>query len=191
MKDSEIIYNLRLGDKSKALKTIYTKYGAKVRKVALSRGASEADFEDVFQEAVMVLYEKAITNSYGDNEMNIGGFLTTVCKNHLYNMFKKQGYEGKYLEKGDFELKHESDFKRLLTTERNEFIEKVFEDLGGNCNEVLKLTIYEGYRLKDVAKQLGFASVDVAKTVHYRCKKKLVEKVKSIPGFRDLLTLND
>ena len=51
----------------------------------------------------------------------------------------------------------------------------------------LMLYYFDGLSMTDIAKQLGFANADTAKTKKYKCKKRLDQLVKSIYKASDFL----
>jgi RNA polymerase sigma factor (sigma-70 family) len=191
LKENETIYNLRQGDKRKALKGLYTSYFKKVERLVINRGGNSADAEDVFQESVMVFYEKVTTNKLTEDNCNVGGYLMTVSKNIWLNKLKKEITREKYHNRQDLETIHEDDFKRLVDKEQQNILNQVLNTLGEKCKTILKHVAYDGYTMKEISEKMGFASVDVAKTAHYRCKKKMIDFVKSNKQLMAILSGNE
>ena len=68
-------------------------------------------------------------------------------------------------------------------------MDQMLTALGETCRELLKLTFYMDYSLKEAAEILGISSADVAKTNQYRCKKKLFTSIKENKQFRELMNI--
>lgn len=52
-------------------------------------------------------------------------------------------------------------------------VEQAFEKLGNKCQELLKLTVYAGINMTEVAQRLGYKDAHVASNQKYRCLKEL------------------
>ena len=154
----------------------------------INKGGSSADAEDVFQEAVMVFYEKVVTNVLNEENCNLGGFIIVVSKNIWTNKIKKDIARSKHHEKAQIDFSHEDDFKELVTRERQELIDNFLDQLGSNCKTILKAIAYEGLTMKELAKKMGFGSVDVAKSSHYRCKKKMISFIEENKHIKSILS---
>ena len=65
--------------------------------------------------------------------------------------------------------------------------DEILNSLGDMCRDLLKMTFYMDYSLKEAAEQLGISNAEVAKTYQYRCKKKLFETITTNVAFRELM----
>ena len=78
MDDKIIIELLKSGKQDKAFLKLYKNY-PKVEKLILSKGGSKEDAKDVFQEALIIFYEK-VCNTEFKLTSAIGTYLYSVCR---------------------------------------------------------------------------------------------------------------
>lgn len=65
----------------------------------------------------------------------------------------------------------------IIDNEKKELIEGLLDKIGDRCKQILKFAIYDELSMKEIALKMNFASEDVAKSTHYRCKQKMIELV--------------
>lgn len=63
MRDHKIVQLLREGKESIAFRKLYSCY-PKIEKLILSNGGSKSDAEDLFQEALIIFYEKVQQSNF-------------------------------------------------------------------------------------------------------------------------------
>jgi RNA polymerase sigma factor (sigma-70 family) len=143
--------------------------------------------EDVFHDAIIKLLIK-IRNAELPVETDIYAYLFTMAKN-LWIIKAKRDQKIKYTD----ELTDLSLYKGLnedVVAEQSEkamAMQSVLVSIGEKCKELLTLTFYMNYSLKEAAQKLGISNEEVAKTNQYRCKKKMFEMIKSNPAFKELM----
>ena len=62
MKDSEILEGIRRGDE-RMLDYLYRKYYRMMTKIVLSKSGTEVESKDVYQEALLVFWQKAVSGN--------------------------------------------------------------------------------------------------------------------------------
>jgi DNA-directed RNA polymerase specialized sigma24 family protein len=63
--------------------------------------------------------------------------------------------------------------------EREEIIRNCLNALGETCRRLLLLYYFDRMSMTDLAKEMGFANADTAKTKKYKCKTELDRLVKA------------
>lgn len=73
----------------------------------------------------------------------------------------------------------ETPILNIISVEKQEAIKELFSKIGTKCHEIIKKVIYENKSMKEIAQLMGFADENVAKSTHYRCKKKLIDMIQN------------
>lgn len=189
MEDKDIISYIKAGDKRIAIKGLYKLYADKVQNYIVSKGASKDDAEDLFQEALLIFYKKAIEEPL-DKSFNVGGFLMSIAQNKWFSQLRRKEMMSRHHDEIiHHEKERHSQYMFDYTEERDKLITTILTSVGKNCYELLKLVIYENMSLKEVAKEMGYSTEAVAKSTHYRCKQKLIAELKDKKHIKELLNI--
>lgn len=170
MKDSEILERIKKGDES-ALDYLYKKNYKMMTKLVINNNGSEDEAKDVYQEALIVFWQKA-TSSNLVLYSKISTFLYSICQ----NLWRKELERKSRMSNEEKDAEEEMDFDRQ---ERIEVINRCIGQLGETCRRILTYYYFDGLSMHDIADVLGFANADTAKTKKYKCKKELDELIKS------------
>lgn len=168
-----IIESIKNGKDDIVLKELYRHVLPVIKTHIKRNGGTNEDAEDVFQDAVITLYKQIKLNKYQEIGSGVGGFLFTVSKNLWYNKLKKNNKITLTDEHTNTESGDSSILEQIITEEKINTIQQLLNEVGEQCKKILSLSIYEKMPMKDISKEMGFKSDDVAKSIHYRCKKKL------------------
>ncbi len=152
------------GQQEKAFAKLYASY-PKVEKYILKNSGSKEEALDVFQEALIILYKKHQT----DKNLPYEGFLVKTSqflwKNELRKKKVRQGDDSK-LDR----LEDESELEHLLEKEKKfQQIEKILVQVSKKCQEIFSLFYFKSLSMTEVAKRIGFKSVQSAKVQKYKC----------------------
>ena len=159
----------------------YKRLFPKINAVVHRNGGDAQDAEDVYHDALMVLFRQVRLQRY-DEQYEVAGFVYTVARNLWINRLKKKQKQTVLTEKEDPGLTAQDFVKDMITTEREALVRKVFSQLGSPCEELLIGSIAQGLSMKELCKKMDLPSEEAARAQKYRCKKKLMELVKKIPG---------
>lgn len=178
MTEQELFARICKGDEE-ALEVVYQKNYRMMVRLVTSNNGTEEEAKDVYQEAVIVFWQKA-------NSGNL--VLTSKMSTYIYsicmNLWRKE------LERKKRYANEEKDAKEYQTQEKEERIRIIRETVGkldDTCRKVLTYYYFDGMSMKDIAEKIGFANTDTAKTKKYKCKKKLDELIRSIYSQHDFL----
>ncbi len=192
LSNKDIIAGLKSVDKRKILEYLYTTYASKVKSFVVRNGGTKDDGEDMFQEVVMIFYQKVIANQLTEEDCNVGGFIIGVSKNKWCSAIKKDVTRKNYHKLSSKETdKSYSTMSSVLSVERERIVNDVLALIGEDCKQLIRMVVYENRALKEIAQIMGFSSEDVAKTKHYRCKKKLSAQLRENKAFKAMLVEND
>jgi len=179
MNDQKIIELLKSEKRNKAFLKLYKNY-AQVEKLILSKGGTKEDAKDIFQEAMIIFYEKVTTTDF-QLTSTISTYLYSVCRFLWKNQLTKK--KGKQSEELSFDLSTEevADLQQTLDREeRFKQLESVVMQIGEKCLALLKLFYYEGLKMSVIAKKVGLKSEKIAKNQKYKCLERAKLKVKAL-----------
>jgi RNA polymerase sigma factor (sigma-70 family) len=170
MKDSEVLAKIAKGDES-ALDFLYKKYYRMMTKLVISNSGTEDEARDVYQDALIVFWEKARSGKLVMTS-KISTFIYSIC----LNLWRKELERKSRLSN---EEKDDVEYQDMESDERERIIRECINELGDTCRRILMYYYFDGMSMNDIAEKLGYANTDTAKTKKYKCKKRLDELVKS------------
>lgn len=173
------VERLKRGDEE-VLKKIYESYRKPCRAFLIKTyGLSIDDASDVYQDAILVLFENVNNGKLTVLESSLKTYIFAIAKNlglkRLSRSLKVQHLEHETaIEEAvdDFEADDSGE-------EQLDAMRTAFANLGEPCKTILSSYYYKGMSLKEIAKQLSYQSSDVAKTQKSRCMKQLRNALKS------------
>jgi len=179
MEDQKIIELIRSQKNDQALLALYKNFPA-VKKMIRSKGGLAADAEDIFQEALIILCRK-IKDPGFVLTAQLSTYVFSVCRFLWKDELKKR----KNRPVLDFETglneAEEQQLKDFTEEEaRIKLAEKVINELGERCREVLLLFYNGGLKLKDIAAKMGYSSENTAKNQKYKCMEAAKNKLKEM-----------
>lgn len=167
---------------------LYKKVLPSITQYIRKNSGNKEQAEDIFHDAIIKLIVK-IRNAELPIETDIYAYLFTMAKN-MWIIKAKRDQKVKYtddLTTSSFYNKEESEDGHSDQTEKTIAMESVLSTIGEKCKELLTLTYYMNFSLKEAAEKLGISNEEVAKTNQYRCKKKLFEVIKNNAAFKELM----
>lgn len=176
MKDEQIIHLLHSVDRVAAFKKLFRYYGA-VKSHVIKNSGSEQDAEDVFQDALIILYNKIQSPEFKLTS-RLETFLFGIAK-HVWSekIRRKQKDENASIAFESSRLESSNDEYRISIAER------AIQFISQQCKEILELFYLKRKSMEEIASLQSYSSVNAAKTAKYKC----LEKAKS--EFQNLLNL--
>ncbi len=175
--DTELLDGLASGNRD-AVKALYNAYHPLLVKWMLSRGGIEADAEDVFQEALVILYEKAQAPEFCLT-CKLSTYLFAVSK-HLW--YKKLQQSGLFFSLNEQENESELEFGQTYMDDiqshwdkelQFDQLSKSLDQLGEPCSTLLKAFYIDKKNMQEIAKAFGYTNAENAKTQKYKCLTRL------------------
>ena len=180
--------NILLGLKerdTKVLDYIYERYYPQIRTFISNNQGSDEDAKDVYQDALLVIYQKAIKNNL-TLSCSFNTYLFSVCR-LLWLKQLELSRQQQTVTDDPFEF-IELDSRVLEISEMNErykLYQDHFNQLSYSCQKVMELFL-AGIPLKEIANILGFKSEQYAKKRKHQCKEKLISSIKGDPAYSQL-----
>jgi RNA polymerase sigma factor (sigma-70 family) len=185
--DEAIIDGLKKRD-SLIIRYIYKEYYPTIKFLITTNSGTETDAEDVFQDALVVLFRKisrenlVLTSSFKT-------FLYSICRNLWLQRLDRRVFRNEFLEMEDLgELQEVTNSEQPEEEqEKYQLFQQHFFRLSEDCQKVLKLFMSKT-SLKEIAEIMGFKTEKYAKTRKFMCKEKLKTAIINDPNFKKYLT---
>ena len=171
--NEQILLKGLVNDDSKAIETIYKENYNMVQAFILNNNGTYDDARDIFQEAMITLYEKAKSESF---------VLTCQIKTYVYSVcrrlwLKRLQQLGRYItadENLEETVQVEDDLE--IHEKRNaEFaiMERALGSLGEPCKSLLEAYYIQKKGMTEIAGEFGYTNADNAKNQKYKCLMRL------------------
>lgn len=165
--DQQIILALRKGDFG-VLDQIYQEHAPVILRWVLKNSGQAADAQDVFQEAIIALHQKANDPGFVLT-CPLGALLFSICRNKWLNQLRKKNKEAEVRHWEEEKYKNENSLVSVLEAVEEEEVRQkrlddTFAQLTELCQKLLRLLI-SGISSAEAAVQLGMTD---ANTVYRR-----------------------
>ncbi len=166
--EKQIIEGLAINDKE-AVEIIYKEHFNVIQSLIINNNGSSDDAKDVFQDAVIVLYEKVRSGSFQLN-CQIKTFLYSVSRRLWLKRLQQQH---RYSSPGDsMEQIIDVDEDLEAHEQRNtefELMETAVNNLGEPCKSLLEAYYLQKKGMQEIAAHFGYTNAANAKTQKYKC----------------------
>jgi RNA polymerase sigma factor (sigma-70 family) len=171
-RDRELLLGLARND-DKALSTIYKENFPSILRMVLQYRGSEDDAKDLFQEAMIVLYEKVQQNEF-DLYSKLKTFLYSVCR-HLWLKKLKTGNMSIALPDEMEEVLPVEDTieEHVKKDEQFRIMEHSMSGMGEPCKTILEDYYIRKMSMQDIAEKFGYTNAENAKNQKYKCLMRL------------------
>ncbi len=156
----------------KAVETIYKDNFNMIQSLVINNNGSADDAKDIFQEAMIVLYEKARSGSFELN-CQIKTYVYSVCR-RLW--LKRLHQANRYMEVGDLESVVPVDEDLDDHSKKNiefEMMDKAISNLGEPCKSLLEAYYLQKKNMQEIALNFGYTNAENAKNQKYKCLMRL------------------
>ena len=146
---------------------------------------SENDAQDLFQEAMVVLFEKTQSTDF-QLTSSLKTYLYAICRNKwLMVLRSRKNRSTTLIDTEQMNIPSDESIQRDIDyQERNELMRLYFKKIGADCQQVLSLFM-AGTSLREIANKMGFTE-GYAKKRKFTCQKKLIELIISDPRYQEL-----
>jgi RNA polymerase sigma factor (sigma-70 family) len=157
----------------KAIETIYKQHFNMVQSLILNNNGYPDDARDIFQEAMIVLYEKARSGSFELNSQ-LKTYLYSVCRRLWLKRLSQQQRFSPEVENLEETIPVEEDIERHHQR-NNDFLvmEQSLKSLGEPCKSLLEAYYLEKKNMVEIATDFGYTNADNAKNQKYKCLMRL------------------
>jgi RNA polymerase sigma factor (sigma-70 family) len=170
--DREVVLGI-LNNSEDALNKLYVGYFPMILQFILNNNGDEDDAKDVYQEGIIVLY----------NKIKGGNFeLSSKLKTYIYSVCRRIWL--KKLAQQSRKTNNIADFEDVIATEddveQHEEKDQQFEKmqaallhLGEPCKTIIQDFYIHNLSMQDICEKFGYTNTDNAKTQKYKCLQRL------------------
>jgi RNA polymerase sigma factor (sigma-70 family) len=170
--EQQLLEGLGLNDR-KAIETIYKQHYNMVQALILNNSGYPDDARDVFQEAMIVLYEKVKSGSFELN-CQLKTYLYSVCRRLWLKRLGQLQRSFSEVENLHDTVPVEDELERHEQRNRDfQVMEQSLNSLGEPCRSLLKAYYLEMKNMVEIACEFGYTNADNAKNQKYKCLMRL------------------
>ena len=156
----------------KAVETIYKENYNMVQSLVINNNGTTDDAKDIFQEAMIVLYEKVRSGSFELN-CQIKTYIYSVCRRlWLKRLQQLNRYSSEVPGDGVVPVEDEIEEHEKRNAEF-EMMDKAINSLGEPCRSLLEAYYLQKKSMIEIAMSFGYTNSDNAKTQKYKCLMRL------------------
>jgi len=176
--EQQFINRIKSNDQT-VLGELFIRFKKPVFSYIRSNGGSEADAEDMLQEAIIVLWQNVCGGKF-ELRSKLGTYILAVVKNKWRAEKRKRNKISNDALPEDKADGRPSLLEDVIEKERAELIHTALQQISPGCKELLLLFYFEARDFKDIARIMNYSGAEVAKAKKYQCKKSLEEALKNL-----------
>lgn len=160
-------------DDAKAIDTLYKTHFGMVQAFILNNNGTYDDARDIFQEAVIALYEKAKNESFVLT-CQLKTYLYSICRRLWLKRLQQMGRYGMQVESLEETVPVEEDLE-MHERRNTEFaiMDRALKSLGEPCKSLLEAYYLQKKDMQEIAGLFGYTNADNAKNQKYKCLMRL------------------
>jgi RNA polymerase sigma factor (sigma-70 family) len=169
--ESELLDGLARNDR-KAVETLYKQNYSMIQAFILNNNGTADDARDIFQEAIIVLFEKVKEGL----ELNcqIKTYVYSVCRRLWLKRLQQLQRFGTPVESLEEVIPVEEELEEHdRKNEAFAVMEKAMTHLGEPCKSLLEAYYIQKKQMLDIASEFGYTNADNAKNQKYKCLMRL------------------
>ncbi|OEK02426.1 hypothetical protein BFP97_13235 [Roseivirga sp. 4D4] len=173
--DGDIIQAVQVGDptfRDHVLSWLYGQQYPLIAQYVLKNNGSEADAADVFQDAMVIFYQKVRTNKFL-GQSSIGTYLYAVARNLWLKKLRKSRFD---LSKIEVEESYSFDEETIIQSAQLTMREAL-EQIGEACKKLLMDFYYHNKTMEVLMETYKLGSNEAARNKKYRCMQRLISFV--------------
>ncbi len=171
LNEKTLLQGLARNDR-KAVETIYKENYNMVQALVINNSGSSEDARDIFQETMIVLYEKAKSGTFELN-CQIKTFVYSVSRRlWLKRLMHQNRFQISETEDELVMVEEEVDDHEQRNSEFN-MMEKAMGGLGEPCRSLLEAFYLQKRSMQEIASSFGYTNAENAKTQKYKCLMRL------------------
>jgi len=160
-------------NEKKAVETIYRENYSTVQSLIINNNGTADDAKDIFQEAMIVLYEKARSGNF-ELSCQIKTYVYSVSRRlWLKKLQQASRYSGD-IGNAETVVPVEDDIEEHSRRDAEfEMMEKAILSLGEPCKSLLEAFYLQKKNMQEIAVSFGYTNAENAKTQKYKCLMRL------------------
>jgi RNA polymerase sigma factor (sigma-70 family) len=170
--EKDLLRGLAVSDK-KSVELIYRENYNMVQALIINNNGSADDARDVFQETMIVLYEKVRSGNFELNCL-IKTYIYSVSRRLWLKRLQQQNRYSNPLDNANEVVPVEEDMEdhERISIEF-EMMDKAISSLGEPCKSLLEAYYLQKQNMQEIALNFGYTNADNAKNQKYKCLMRL------------------
>lgn len=170
--EKQLLKALALNDGT-VIERIYRDNYPMIQAFILNNNGNSDEARDIFQEAMIVIYEKAVSGSFELN-CQLSTYLYSVCRRLWLKRLQQLNRYRDLVENVEETVAVEEDLEQH-EKHNTEFIimENAMNKIGEPCKSLLESYYIQRKNMQDIAADFGYTNADNAKTQKYKCLMRL------------------
>lgn len=157
----------------KAVETIYKNNYNMVQSLIINNNGSSDDAKDIFQEAMIVLYEKVRAGSFELN-CQIKTYVYSVCRRLWLKRLQQLDRYTTEFHSIEASVSVDDDIEKHEKRDTEfEMMDKAINSLGEPCKSLLEAYYLKKKSMQEIATGFGYTNADNAKNQKYKCLMRL------------------
>lgn len=158
---------------TKSIETIYRTNFSTIKAFILKNNGYPDDARDIFQEAMIVLYEKTKSGSFELN-CQIRTYLYSVCRRLWLKKLQRLQRYNPSTDNIEETIPVEEELE-MYKKKNEDFIlmESAMDKIGEPCKSLLESYYFQKKSMPEIAEFFGYTNADNAKTQKYKCLMRL------------------
>lgn len=170
--DSEVVIGILNGSKD-TLNRLYKSYYPMILQLIITNSGDEDDAKDIFQEAIIVLYNKVKSGNFELNS-KLKTFIYSVCRRLWLKRLNQQKHNGGNVKDFEDYIPIEDSLEEHDEQDRKfKVMEKALAKLGEPCRTIIEDFYMKNKSMQDICEKFGYTNTDNAKNQKYKCLQRL------------------
>jgi RNA polymerase sigma factor (sigma-70 family) len=171
-RDQELLQGLANSD-DKSLEIIYSDNFPMIYRMVLQNNGSEDDAKDLFQESVIILYEKVQEGGFVLTS-RLKTYIYAVCRRLWLKKLQGQAWQGTITEElEDVTPMEDTIEEHARRDEQFNIMEKAMGNMGEPCRTILEDYYLRKKSMQEISEKFGYTNAENAKNQKYKCLMRL------------------
>ncbi len=182
--------------KESILEYLYKEYFPKIKRIVISNGGNEQDARDLFQEALIIVFNRIKKNNLVIKS-SFHNFFIVLCRflwfrqnnpNHDYASDEDINNESVQNEASAATVNEspgETIYEEHIKTRYEKIYQRQYRKLAGNCKRVLKM-FFRKKSFREIATRMNYTNEDYARRKKYLCMQQLMQMISQDPEYIEL-----
>jgi RNA polymerase sigma factor (sigma-70 family) len=163
---------------AKVLRALFEECLPPVKKYVLQNSGTAEDAEDIFMDALEVVYRKIKKGSF-HLTCTLCTYLFAVCKNLWLKKLRRKKIESRVTSNGwDVSILGEVPEEEMTGMDNISLYRDKWLELSADARKVLHLFYFEKKSMKEIAIEMGYGSEGYARKRKYQCMKQLKKLIR-------------
>lgn len=185
--NEEIIEGIKRHDHT-VLSHIYERNYKIIEHLVLSNGGTRDEAADVFQESMIIVYNKV-----RENQLTLTAYFDTylygVCRLVWMALLRKRNSYVPAELVSERVISDDDIQWNMIQDEKHQLVWHYFSKLTADCQKVIRL-FFEGKSIREITEIMHYSSEQHTKNRRLRCKERLINIIMKDPRYKELASLS-